>query len=73
MVMDNNGMSHKAAGMVGGGQYESKAGSVTDGDLDALPINSEFDQAVRRFGYGEVEREDVDRWIDRFGGVSPVF
>ena len=30
MVMDNNGMSHKAAGMVGGGQYESKAGSVTD-------------------------------------------
>lgn len=64
MVMDNNGMSHKAAGMVGGGQYESKAGSVTDCDLDALPINSEFDQAVRRFGYGEVEREDVDRWID---------
>lgn len=64
MVMDNNGMSHKAAGMVGGGQYESKAGGVTDSDLDALPIDSEFDRAVRRFGYGEVEREDVDRWID---------
>lgn len=34
MVMDRHGMSHKAAGTVGGGQYEGKAGGRSDDDLD---------------------------------------
>lgn len=34
MVMDRHGMSHKAAGTVGGGQYEGKADGRSDDDLD---------------------------------------
>lgn len=33
MVMDRNGMSHKAAGTVGGGRFERKTGAGTDDDL----------------------------------------
>ena len=33
MVMDRNGMSHKAAGMVGGGRFERKTGARSDDDL----------------------------------------
>lgn len=33
MVMDRNGMSHKAAGTVGGGRFERKTGAGSDDDL----------------------------------------
>ena len=33
MVMDRHGMSHKAAGTVGGGRFERKTGAGSDDDL----------------------------------------
>lgn len=33
MVVDRNGMSHKAAGTVGGGRFERKTGAGSDDDL----------------------------------------
>lgn len=46
MVMDANGHSHKAAGRPDGGQYDTKAGSGSDDDLDMEAIGARVADAA---------------------------
>lgn len=54
MVMDANGMSHKPAGTVGGGQFENKADAASDDDLEQwLAAPATDDDSFEVFDDGE--------------------
>lgn len=61
MVMDRNGMSHKAAGTVGGGRFEGKAGAGSDDDLTVDLSDATIDE------YGDLVDDHAPRPPRRIG------
>lgn len=48
MATDAKGNNHKAAGRPDGGQFDKKAGQVSDDDLEAVSSDSVFSKGVRQ-------------------------